>query len=136
MKNKGTRFERHLINEFWKRGFAAVRIAGSGVMPHPSPDIIASNGRKFLAIEVKMRSRLPLYLSEDEMRQLEEFAEVFGAEPVIAFKIPRKEWRFFHVELLVKTKKGYKIDEENYLLGLSIDDVVGKTVQLRLSNQP
>ncbi|MEM4155503.1 MAG: Holliday junction resolvase, partial [Archaeoglobaceae archaeon] len=31
MKSKGTRFERDLIEELWKHGFAAVRVAGSGV---------------------------------------------------------------------------------------------------------
>lgn len=132
MKGKGTRFERDLINQFWKRGFAAVRIAGSGVMPHPSPDIIAANGKRFLAIEVKMRSKLPLYLSEDELKQLQEFAEIFGAQAFVAFKIPRQDWKFFTLDLLIRTKKGYKIDGENYPFGLSIEEITSGTIQARL----
>jgi len=63
MKRKGSRFERELLNLFWESGFAAIRVAGSGSSSNPSPDLVAGNGKKFYAVEVKMRKNLPLYIS-------------------------------------------------------------------------
>ncbi|WP_202319291.1 Holliday junction resolvase Hjc [Archaeoglobus neptunius] len=135
MKNKGTRFERDLIAQLWKEGFAAIRVAGSGVSPFPCPDIVAGNGKLFLAIEVKMRSNLPLYLSEDEIRQLEMFSESFGAKPYIALKLPRKKWKFFTIQMLEKTEKSFKVDEELYHHGLDIEEVAERTIQKRLGEK-
>ena len=50
-KSKGSKAERELISMFWKKGFAAMRAAGSGSTHHPSPDIVAGNGKYFFAIE-------------------------------------------------------------------------------------
>lgn len=125
MKNKGSRFERDLIEELWKHGFAAVRVAGSGVSHFPCPDIVAGNGKKFLAIEVKMRASLPLYMSEEEVEKLRKFSEVFGAEEIIALKLPRKKWKFFRIKDLGETNKGYRVDEEVYAKGLDLYDLKG-----------
>jgi Holliday junction resolvase len=131
MKLKGTRFERELLNKLWQYGFAAVRSAGSGAMSFPSPDIVAGNGKRFLAIEVKMRSSLPLYISEDELKELIMFSNLFGAEAYIALKISYNDWKFFTPENLEKTKKGYKIGHNNYLLGIDIEELTGRSVQER-----
>lgn len=125
MKSKGSRFERDLIEELWKHGFAAVRVAGSGVSHFPCPDIVAGNGKKFLAIEVKMRTSLPLYISADEIEKLKKFSEVFGAEELVALKLPRKKWKFFRLKELRETIKGYRIDEEIYANGIDIYDLKG-----------
>ena len=122
MKLKGTKFERLLIEELWNKGFAAIRTAGSGVASYPTPDIVAGNGKRFLAIEVKMRASLPLYISEDELKELVMFANLFGAEAYIALKLPRKNWKFFSVDKLEKTKRGYRISQGNYSLGLDITE--------------
>ncbi|MDI9609940.1 MAG: Holliday junction resolvase Hjc [Archaeoglobales archaeon] len=125
MKSKGTRFERDLIEELWKHGFAAVRVAGSGVSHFPCPDIVAGDGEKFLAIEVKMRTSLPLYVSEEEIEKLKKFSEVFGAQEFIALKLPRKKWRFFRLGDLGETGKGYRVDEDIYAKGMDIYDLRG-----------
>ncbi|MEM2727399.1 MAG: Holliday junction resolvase Hjc [Archaeoglobaceae archaeon] len=125
MKSKGSRFERDLIEELWKHGFAAIRVAGSGVSHFPCPDIVAGNGKKFLAIEVKMRTSLPLYLSEDEIEKLKKFSEVFGAEEIVALKLPRRKWKFFKPSELGETNRGYRIDEEIYAMGMDIYDLKG-----------
>lgn len=125
MKKKGARFERELIEELWKYGFAAVRVAGSGVSHFPCPDIVAGNGEKFLAIEVKMRTSLPLYLSEEEVEKLKKFSEAFGAQEFIALKLPRKKWRFFRLRELRETGKGYRVDEEVYANGRDLYDLMG-----------
>ena len=135
MKSKGSRFERDLIAELWKAGLAAIRVAGSGVSTFPCPDIVAGNGRVYLAIEVKMRKDLPLYISNDEVEKLVSFAYDFGAEAYVALKLPRKKWKFFHVKMLERTEKNFKIDENIYPLGLDIEEVAGKFFQERLGEK-
>jgi len=125
MKGKGSRFERDLIGELWKNGFAAIRVAGSGVSHFPCPDIVAGNRGKVLAIEVKMRTSLPLYLSKEEIEKLRKFSEIFGAEELVALKLPRKDWKFFRIKDLCETGKGYRIDEETYANGMDIYDIKG-----------
>jgi len=133
MKAKGERFERELIHMLWKRGFAAVRTPASGSISYPAPDVIAGNGKRYLAIEVKMRSSLPVYLSERDVEDLIKFSEQFGAEPYIAVKIKGLGWRFLKIEQLVKTKRGFKIDESNFHSALDFDELMGLK-QLRLSH--
>ncbi|AEA47236.1 Holliday junction resolvase Hjc [Archaeoglobus veneficus] len=135
MKGKGTRFERELIHRLWENGFAAVRSAGSGAMSYPMPDIVAGNGKKFLAFEVKMRAKLPLYLTEQEVKELVMFSNLFGAESYIAVKIPRSDWVFVSISQLKRTGKGYKIDEDVYAIGSDLDEVLGRSVQLRLEGK-
>ncbi len=131
MKRKGSRFERELLNLFWESGFAAIRVAGSGSSSNPSPDLVAGNGKKFYAVEVKMRKNLPLYISGERVRELAMFSNLFGAEPLIALKLPRKKWKFFRIEDLIETEKGYKISEENYHLGKDFGEITGKFIQKR-----
>jgi Holliday junction resolvase len=126
-KNKGIRFERELIHKLWQNGFAAMRSAGSGATSYPMPDIVAGNGRRWVAIEVKMRASLPLYLSEQEVKDLVMFSNLFGAEPFIAVKIPRNDWKFFHLAQLKETKKGYAVDRENFMLGIDIEKMLGSS---------
>lgn len=130
---KGYRFERELLHKLWEIGFAAVRVPASGSMSYPSPDIVAGNGKTYLAIEVKMRSSLPLYISQDEITKLKEFSEKFGAKPLIAFKVKNLGWRFFSIDMLKKCKLGYKIDEELYHLGMDFDELRGLK-QVRFDN--
>jgi len=125
MKVKGERFERELLNKLWEIGFAAVRSPSSGSMSYPSPDLIAGNGRSYLAIEVKMRSKLPLYISKNEIEDLKIFSKIFGAKPLIALKVKGFEWRFFNLESLKETEKGYKIDEENFYRGFDLYELRG-----------
>jgi len=125
MKAKGERFERDLLNKLWEIGFAAVRSPSSGSMSYPCPDVIAGNGKSYLAIEVKMRSKLPLYISKSEVENLKRFSKIFGAKPLIALKIKGFEWRFFNLEMLKETGNCYKIDEENFHRGFDFYELKG-----------
>ncbi len=131
-KRKGISFERELIHALWNEGFAAVRCAGSGSMSYPSPDVIASNGKLTLAIEAKVREKLPLYILAEKLRELVMFSNLFGAKPIIALKVKGEKWRFFTVDLLKETEKGYKIDENNFHLGKELGEILGKFYQKRL----
>ena len=52
-KQKGAVAEREIVSMLWGSNFAAIRAAGSGVQRFYSPDVLASNGSKVLAIECK-----------------------------------------------------------------------------------
>ncbi|HID42442.1 MAG TPA: Holliday junction resolvase [Archaeoglobaceae archaeon] len=121
---KGIRFERELIHKFWENGFAALRSAGSGAARYPMPDIVAGNGEKFIAIEVKKRDRLPVYLTEREVKELIMFANLFGAEPCVAVKITNQNWKFFKMSQLEKTEKSYKIDDEIFESGIELKEIL------------
>ena len=129
---KGYRFERELIHMFWRRGFAAVRVPASGSISYPVPDIIAGNGNRYLAIEVKMRSKLPVYIPREDVENLIKFSETFGAEPLIAVRIPNMGWRFLSLNNLKWTKNGYKVDDEVFHSGLEFDELVSNVRQKRL----
>lgn len=136
MKKKGTRFERELIHKLWENGFAAVRSPTSGgSISYPMPDIIAGNGKKYIAIEVKMRKALPLYIEEQQIKDLAMFSNLFGAEAVIGLKLPHKDWRFFEIQQLKRTKKGYKIDRDVYYAGFDLYELLGKLKQMRFEDE-
>ncbi|WP_318249160.1 Holliday junction resolvase Hjc [Geoglobus acetivorans] len=132
MKRKGTHYERELVHLLWDEGFAAIRSAGSGSMQYPSPDILAGNGAIFLAIEVKVREKLPLYISAEKLRELVMFSNLFGAKPIIALKVKKEKWRFFELEMLEETKKGYKITQKKFFEGKELGEILNKYRQERL----
>ena len=109
-KSRGINAERDLIHKFWSLKWAAMRSAGSGSMQYPSPDVIASNNVRKLAIECKLTSDTKKYIPEAEIEQLRIFCEMFGAEMWIAVKFPGLEWAFFMVEDLVRTEASYMAD--------------------------
>lgn len=123
MTKKGMKFERDLIHMFWGKGYAALRTAGSGAARYPTPDVVAGNGNNFIALEVKKRSNLPVYLTENEVRELVMFSNLFGANAYIAVKIPRKEWKFVEIGQL-KKGKSYRVDEEVYSAGIDFEGII------------
>ncbi len=130
---RGYAYERELLHKLWEIGFAAVRTPASGVMSYPCPDIIAGNGKTYLAIEVKMRKSLPIYIPKDKVESLRRFAEVFGAKPLIALKVKGLGWRFFTLDMLDESGSNYRIDENKFYRGLDFDELRGLK-QLRLSD--
>ncbi|MEM4397026.1 MAG: Holliday junction resolvase Hjc [Candidatus Woesearchaeota archaeon] len=123
-KIKGTRVERELIKMFWANGWAAIRSAGSGSMHYPSPDILAGNKIRILAIEVKFTTEDKKYFLEEDKKQLLNFSEYFGAESWIAIKFTKK-WVFVHPENLTKTKENYVFSIEDIeSKGVSFEDLI------------
>lgn len=111
-KRKGTGAERELIHQFWKIGWAAHRIAGSGSSRYPSPDIIAGNGGRILAIECKASKAEYQYFSREEIESLDDFSRKFGAEPFVAVKFNNMGWFFFKTLLLKETQKSYVLSRK------------------------
>jgi Holliday junction resolvase len=112
-KSKGINAEREIIHSFWKiKGWTACRVAGSGSMKYPSPDIIAGNATRKLAIECKSTKSKYQYFEKEEIEQLLMYAKMFAAEPWIAIRFDRDKFYFLRPEDLKPTKNRYVADSE------------------------
>lgn len=110
-KAKGISGERELIHLFWQTGaWTAIRVAGSGSMKYPSPDIVAQSHGRVLAIECKKSKDSHQYLPAEEIRALCDFAELSGAEAWIAVRFDRKEWKFIQTKNLKTTETQYVVE--------------------------
>ncbi len=104
-KSKGINAEREIIHLLWSiPGWTACRVAGSGSMKYPSPDIIAGNEKRKLAIECKSLKGKYQYFEKDEIEQLKTYARLFGAEPWFALRFDRDKWYFLRPEDLKETE--------------------------------
>mgnify|MGYP005840629425 CR=1 FL=1 len=125
-KSRGSNAERDLIHKFWASGWAAMRSAGSGSSQYPSPDVIASNNTRKLAIEAKLTTEEKKYFDAQEIKELQYFAEKFGAEAWVAVKFFRKEWVFIALEDLVSTGKHFVVTQEVAdRRGLLFEELIG-----------
>jgi holliday junction resolvase Hjr len=124
LKQKGANAERELVHRFWKSdSWVAHRIAGSGSSKYPSPDIIASNNLRRLAIECKATKKTAVYIPKEEIEALRAFARMFGAEGWVAVRFARKDWYFLTLEDLNETEGSYAITIElAERRGLSFDE--------------
>ncbi len=124
-KAKGIGAERELIHLFWKNLWAAVRVAGSGSMKYPSPDIIASNNKRKLAIECKATKSTYQYLTKDEISELKKFSKMFGAETWIGVRF-RKDWYFLNIEDIRETENNFAVNTElAKQKGLTFNELIG-----------
>lgn len=112
-KGKGINAERELIKLLWEKGFSACRVAGSGASRYPSPDIIAGNAVRKLAIECKTSSEESRYIPKDALEQLRVFSQSFGAEPWIAIRFAKNNWLFISLDDLEDTGNNFSISLEN-----------------------
>jgi len=134
MVRKGYKEEIDLVKIFWDNDFAAIRApASGGATKKPLPDVIAGNGVKYLAIEVKTTSKDKIYIDSQKIEGLLKFSKMFGAEPYIGVKFKYKKWFFLPVDDLELTaQKNYKIDLDLALRkGLDIYELIGKEKQIK-----
>ena len=111
-KAKGTKGERELVKMFNEAGWAAIRIAGSGSSQYPSPDLLAGNAIRRLAIECKVTKENKKYFQKTEIAQLDFFSKHFGAESWVGMKFPNSPWYFLMLEDLNDTGKCYSVSLE------------------------
>lgn len=124
-KAKGTNAERELIHMFWKAGWVAARVAGSGSMQYPSPDIIAAKQPRSMVIESKVTSQGKQYLSIQEINDLKVFAQGLNAQPYVAVKFNRVGWYFLSLEDLPRTETQYAISPEDAKLkGMLFEELI------------
>ena len=125
-KAKGTRGERELIKVFNENGWSAIRAAGSGSSPYPSPDILAGNASRRVAIECKVTKDQRKYLLTEEIEQLQTFSRRFGAESWIGVRFPSEQWYFLMLEDLEKTETHWVISLElARRRGLTVQELLG-----------
>lgn len=126
-KGKGTNAERELIHKFWQSGWAAIRAAGSGSQKYPSPDVLAGNTLRRLAIECKSTSASAHYFPKNEIEALKLFAKIFNAEPWVAIRFKRAQWYFISLDDLRETTNAHTISlEEAKRKGLSFDNLIDR----------
>lgn len=122
-KAKGTIAERDLVHKFWKEDIPAIRVAGSGSMRHPSPDIVAGTPIRKLAIECKNIEGNKLYVPKSEIEELRKYGQMFGAETFLAVKFDK--WYFLILDDLRETEASFSINtEEVRIKGLLFEDIV------------
>lgn len=104
---KGIDKERDLVNYLDFKGFRAVRVAGSGGGTKKDRcDILAGNGNKIYAIELKSSSKDRIYINKAQIRELYRFSRGFGAIPVIAVKFTYEPYKFIDFNDFIYTKRG------------------------------
>jgi Holliday junction resolvase len=114
-KTKGTGAERELVHLLWATGWAAARVAGSGSIKYPVPDILASKDKHTLAIECKTTKGDSQYLTKEEVADLKKFATITGAEPLIAVRFAREDWRFLQPDELDVTPTQFVVSKKHAL---------------------
>lgn len=113
-KSKGCDAERELIHLFWQTDeWAACRVAGSGSIKYPAPDVIAASRTKRLAIECKASKGHYQYFDKQEIIELQQFAHKTAAEPVIAMRFNQQPWYFFTPADLEETDKNFVITRDH-----------------------
>ena len=111
-KAKGIRGERELIHLFNDAGWSAIRVAGSGSSQYPSPDIVAGNAARRVAIECKVTKERKKYFEKGEIEQLQFFSKRFGAEGWVGIKFPKEPWHFLRIESLESVGNSYVVSVE------------------------
>jgi len=133
-KVKGSRAERELFHLLWDNFGSCVRAAGSGSTPKPSPDLLASNGDRILAIECKSIKGDKKYFDVNEIFQLNLFSKMFGAEPWLGIRFDNVGWFFIESKHLKKSKGDSLLLSLDYMKkkGKNFEELIGKYRQKRL----
>lgn len=98
---KGYLGERELLYKLYDKGYVVLRSPRSGRIGLPTPDIVAIKNSKVYALECKSRS-IAFIVPKEQLEQLKEWVEKAGALAFIAWKIPRKGWKFISLEDAIK----------------------------------
>ncbi len=130
-KAKGTAGERELVKFFNEVGWGCIRIAGSGSSRYPSPDILAGNAIRRVAVECKVTAEKKKYFPPDEIEQLRTFSQKFGAEAWIAVHFPAQPWYFIMLEDLENTGSNFAISlEMAKIKGLTKEELINTEKKL------
>ena len=133
-KVKGSRLERELFHMFWnQKGWAGLRVAGSGSTTLPASDLLAGNGSRILAIECKSgKGRRDI--KKKQVEELKTFSKLFGAEAWVGVRFDNMPWYFLQLGDLGKSKgKNYFVNPALAVKkGIVFEELIGKYKQKRL----
>ncbi|WP_303235788.1 Holliday junction resolvase Hjc [Methanosphaera cuniculi] len=126
MSNKGYNEERTVVQIFETNGYRATRIPASGGRTKRAlPDVIAGNGRKYYAAEIKSSKNDYIYIKEEQIQELLEFAHGFGATPIVVVKFTYKPYKVFDIIEIETTDSGkYVISRKNIDQQFNLDDYI------------
>ena len=128
-KAKGTKGERELVKAFNEANWSAIRVAGSGSSRYPSPDILAGNAIRRVAIECKVTKDRKKYFTSDEIKQLQTFSQKFGAESWVGVRFPGEPWYFLMLEDLQETGNNWVVSiEVAQRRGLKVEELMKENV--------
>ena len=137
----GIKAERDLVHLFWEAGFAVLRSPASGVVTVlPRPDLIAGSKlrNKFFVLEIKTIRKDILYITNEQIMGLLEFANRLGFEAILGvkFKHRKKDILFLNVPKdleKVKESNNYKIAYAQAIqMGLSFGELIGEYYQQKI----
>ncbi len=128
---KGARYERELKETLRQKGFWVIRSSKSGV-DGLAPDLVALSTTKKFALECKAW-KAGLHFDKAKMEIMKQFENTTGIPYYIAWKQPRKEGRFFPLNALKETPRGYSLPTENLAIGMKIGEVTGETQKEKTS---
>jgi len=134
MGKKGSAEERDLVHKLWEKDFAAMRApASGGATKRPLPDVLAGNGKLYLAIEVKTTTKEKIYIDSPQIDALCEFCDIFGAFPFLGIKFKYTKWLFLSPDKIDRTRSNnYKIEKDVALKnGLELDEIIGIDKQVK-----
>ena len=127
-RKRGFAHERDLVKKLWNHGFAVVRAPASGSKARHVvyPDVIALYKGKVIVAEVKTASKpRPIYIEEEKVNRLVEFAERAGGEAYVAVKvIGTGDWVFIPVSKLTKSGGKYRVSREAIAEGVKLEALV------------
>ena len=111
-KQKGSNAERELYHMLVGNNYAAVRVAGSGMMENTACDLIAGNKKKKFCIEVKSCKKPYKYISKEQIEDFIIFSQIFGLKPLLAIRFNREGWFFIKPEHLENSGKNFCVSLE------------------------
>ncbi len=120
---KGAFWERELMEKLRERGFEVVRAAGSGVAGD-CPDIVALKTTQKFVLECKAWKN-DVYLEKAKFNLMLEWEQKTGLPVYLAWKSPRKEWKFFPLSSLRETVKSFAVAQNDLAMGISLDELIG-----------
>lgn len=118
---KGYRGELELVHLLAKHGWLVLRSPRSGRIRLPSPDIVAVKNGKVLALECKVREEA-FSIPKEQVEQLAAWEKRGGAHAFIAWKIPRREWRFF--KIMDVKRNNYKLNKRLFKKGILFTELL------------
>jgi Holliday junction resolvase len=127
-KGKGSRLERELLHRFWAHKWFCTRMAGSGSMPFPCPDLLAGKKGRVLAIECKGgKGDKRRYIDVKQVEELKEFSKGFGADAWVGARFNGMDWYFLKIQDLGKSKSAFYIDKDLALSkGISFSHLISE----------
>lgn len=120
---KGAFWERELMEKLRGQGFEVVRAAGSGVAGD-CPDVVALKTTRKFALECKAWKN-DVYLEKQKFKLLLEWEQKTGLPVYLAWKSPRKEWKFFPLASLRETEKSFAVARADLAMGISLHELAG-----------